>query len=407
MIRAFNFVTLPLLTFYITREEMGLYQLLVGGMAIGVEVLTLGTRQYITIEYFKQRGWRSKLLLLRHNLEVYLYITAPLFFFLYLILSFQIDGTYLLLLGITVIQSYCNTFNELYLSVLQFEMRFKKYNLVSFLFGFLQVSFVLIAVVFLRLKLYGFIFGLVLAEFLQLAYTLKITWRYFPLLKKIKRSKSFDLSNILKNSIVFIPSMLSFWLLMNIDQWMLGTQAGLEEVGLYAFAGKFPLLFDFLLTSSFILVYTPFLYRKLKIHFVSGAIGNIQLSFAVLVMSIGCYYLAYRLSFLCEWLISPNFYAAIDLIPSMLFIACIRFATHTIHLSLKFKQHLFFIMLCNFIAAILNISLNYLWIPTYGIQGCLFATLVSFSLMYVISLLRLFAIIKTERNKEAVVRHAS
>lgn len=408
LLKAFNFISLPLLTFYISREEMGFYQLLVGGMGIFVELVTLGTRQLYGIDFFKHKMLYPKLLLMSKNLWVYLRITSLLFILLFLGLGWKINPSYIIVFFVVVLQSYLNIFNELYLKTLQFQTKFLRYNLTSLFFGALQIALVLLSVIVLKQKLIGLVVSLLVVEALQSLYYFICSKKVISLLQRIQKREKHEFKNIsklVKKSIIFVPSTLSLWLLMNIDQWMLGTMSGLESVGLYAFAGKFPLLFDYLLSSSFILVYTPFLYNKLRDNYRSGAWNTVMTACFVVIGSLLLYLFASKTTFLLNPIVSENFHPALEFIPPLVFVACIRLATHLLQLCIQFKNKIQFILWTNVAAAGSNALLNYLWIPKYGIHGCIMATVSSFILMFLMNLALHFYLIAISNDKE-IVLHA-
>lgn len=390
LVRSCGLITLPLLTFYFTREEMGVYQLLLGGLGIFVEVATLGTRQYFAVEYFKYSTLYSRLNLVSKNLWVNLKYTSLIFLLaLSGLLSF-FDKSYFGIFVLFLFQSYLNIFNEMFLTFLQLQMKFTRYNILSFLFALTQMSLVVLAVVVLKFKLAGMALLLFIGEAVFLAFfsyrsrrSLLVVYKMFGL-NKVSRSKVIGL---LKQSWLFVPSTISFWLLVNIDQWMLGGMTNLDNVGLYAFAGKFPLFFDFLLSSTFIFIYTPVLYEGLKNKFVYVGNRNAMLSILVFIFSGLVYGVSVGLVPYIKVFISENFYASLAYIPPLIFVACTRLASNLLQLTFKYKGQIAFILWTNIFAAILNTILNYLWIPMYGINGCLMATTLSFVCMFVVNLI--------------------
>ncbi len=407
-LKSFNFITMPLLTFYITPKEMGIYQLLFAGMGIFTEVATVGFRQYLSVDYFKNPHLSSRLNLVGKNLWVYLRVTSVAFLLMFLVLGWKIEAVYLFISLFAVLQSYLSIFNELYLNVVRFQMKFMRYNAISLLFGGLKVVGILIGVVLLKMQLMGLIFSLLVVEMVQLLYSAYSSKRALMLIRKTQIQQNFSFNSFyqtLKKSIIFVPSTISFWLLMNIDQWMLGSMMGLESVGLYALAGKFPLLFDYMISSSLIMVYTPFLYEKLRIRFVVTGWGNVMLSLAVLISSLFVYYLVNLNIHVLQSIVSSNYYDALDYIPVLVFVACIRLATHLLQLCIQFKGKISFIVCSNILSAAVNVFLNSVWIPKYGIQGCLMATLSSFVLMYFMNL-GLHLLLIRYASKERLEHHA-
>ena len=389
LLKGLHFFTLPLLTFYISRQEMGFYQLLSGGMGIFVEIATLGTRQHYSVAFFKHHRVYSRAKLIAANLWLYLRVTTVFFLLLFLIMGWQIERGSLVIFLLLLIHSYLNVFNELHVMTTKFYRQFLKYHAISFFFGGLQVGMVVVFVTVFKHRLLGFATALLITELLQLIYSALNSKRWLSLLHKMGKREVISPKKIvpfIKKSSLFIPSTLSFWLLMNVDQWMLGKMLGLESVGLYAFAGKFSLLFDYLISSSLILVYTPFFYQKLHKNPKQAGWNNSVVAGGILAGSIVICLLASQSLFLLQSIIAAHYYPALKLIPPLICVACIRLATHLLQLPLKFKQCLFFIIWSNLAVAGTNALLNTLWIPQYGIEGCLMASITSFLLLFFLSL---------------------
>ncbi len=388
LVRSCGFITLPLLTFYFTKEEMGVYQLLVGGLAIFVELASLGTRQYLWVEYFKFSNLYSRTVLILRQLWVALCFTSVLFVTACAILMTQFDYFYWPVFILMFAQSYVNIFNELYLTFFQLRMKYARYNLLSFLLALSQMGTVVLTLTLLHFKLTGLVFGLLSANLLFFVFVVFSSKRYLKILYRLSRIKKGNFRSVvllLKKSLLFLPPTLSFWLLVNIDQWMLGTMSGVADVGIYSFAGKFPLFFDYILSSTLILVYTPRLYHRLREQYRQGCEKNMLNALAVVVVGVLGYPLIGFLLPLGKYLISPNFYESLNYIPLLIFAAILRLATHLLQLTIRFEKFTGFIFWSNLFCALIDAVLNYFWIPKFGIMGCVYATVTSFAVMFFVN----------------------
>lgn len=389
-LKIFSFLTLPLLTFYIANEEMGVYSLLTGGLGIFVELASLGTRKHFSIHYFKTSSTLEKLLLIGKNLLVSLRFSFPLFFLLVALFFFRLDSEYIVVTFLAVITAYLSMYNEMYLSVVRFNMQIEWYNTLSVGFGFFQTGSILVAVILFQGGLQGIFIALFLSELVQFLYSFFHSRKEIQLLKKIylkKDSLSFKpCLQLVGDSLIFLPTTLSLWLLMNIDQWMLGSTLGLSSVSLYGLAGKFPLAFDFLVTYSFIIVYTPFIYEKFRLN--QGKKLNIIISFLIILAAFVLYYPMQVTSQLLGHLIDVRYQDAVQYVAPLMVMAFLRFASNILQLFLQYEEEVPFIIKTNFAAAILNILLNAYLIPIYGIHGAVVATIICFATMYLLTLLK-------------------
>jgi len=400
LLKSFQFITLPLLTFYIATGDMGFYQLLVGGLAIFIEVVSLGTRKFFSVQFFKETALSARLSLINQNIWVFSRVTLIFYLCLAFLLSFFLDTRHLMIAAIILVQSYLSIYNELYLSVIRNNMQFSRYNATCLAFGSLQVCLVLFLVAYSGLSLLGLALSQLITEVLQIGYSYYASQSVFKTLHRLrKKMNPADTYTMMKQSLIFIPSLLSFWLLMNIDQWMLSLMIGLNSVGLYALAMKFPLLFDYLIANSLILVYTPIIYNRMRGDFKRGLRLNCCTSVVLLLSGLIVYFICDRYHSLLKLLINQSYYPSLQYIAPLLLAACIRLATHILNLGLQFNHNIRFIVGANVAAAASNVMLNALLIPLYGVNGCLFATVLSFTVMYGVVLAK-HLYLASEKKKE-------
>lgn len=406
--RACGMITLPLLTFYFTAEEMGIYQLLVGSLGIFVELATLGTRQFFSVEYCRFSTLYARLLLIVKNLWLTINFTSVLFLIV-MIFSISKFSVYWLVFIFAFSQYYFSIFNEIYFSFLNLEMKFFRYNILLFFLAFIQMLMTILSLKVFHFKLTGFVFGLLFSDLLFLIYILVSLRKYLSSIKRLAKINKVRLHSVfalLKKTLPFLPPALSFWLLVNIDQWMLGAISGVDDVGIYAFAGKFSLFFDYIVSSTFILVYTPRLYHKLREEYHQACDRNTIYALVVVAMSFIFYQLVVILLPICRYFISENFYESLNYIPLLILAATLRLATHLLQLVIKYQRFVGFVFWSNIVCALLNAGLNYYWIPEFRIMGCVYATVVSFAAMFLANLFFYQYMIRSVR-KEKEMQYAA
>jgi O-antigen/teichoic acid export membrane protein len=392
LLKALGFITVPLLTFYISQEEMGAYNLLTSCFNIMTVFFTLGTRQYFGIHFFKFSSLYNRLEITSRILWVYKHISLPLFALLALVMSQKISSEYLLVTLLFSLFFYLDIYNEIYMATLGFNQKFLKYNALSLIFASLQVLFLVIFVLFFNLHLLGIALAFLFAGIAQLSYSILTSKRHLSIISRIKkRSNNTNTKNIvslIKPSLIFIPSALSFWLLMNIDQFMLNSMIGLKSVGLYGLASKFPTVFDTLISSSFIAVYTPKIYNKFRENISKGRKINTLIALLCFASSFLLYFIIKKCSFVIGYIVHDNYLPALDYIAPLMLAAMIKFSANILNMHIQFVNKIRFILYLNITTAVINAILNYLLIPKYGVQGCLIATVSSFTVMFAINLLK-------------------
>lgn len=388
--RSLGFITIPLLTYYIQPADMGAYNLLWSYYGVMTEVCALGLRQLYVVDYFKSahKGHRAALIL--QVLSIYFFLTTPLFFLSYLGVIALLGWKYAVLGGILALSGYLRFFTEFYLNTLRLQMRFFCYNLFCLSFALLQLGFVITCVVGLQKGILGLACSVFIAEVLALLVAGCITRKSLLralAVRSIKRKIKFpNLLFLLKNSYPFIPSVLSFWVLTNVDQWMLEAFKGLSAAGLYSFALKMPQLLDYLVSSTFILVYTPIHYEGLKKDFTRQVKRSVLISLFCLLAGSASIYLFQSQIYLLKFWINIQYQEALGYIAPLLLAATIRLSMNVMHLTLHYQKKVSSIFFIHTLGALLNAGLNAWWIPTHGTWGCIAATLLSFCAMYLLTL---------------------
>lgn len=247
-----------------------------------------------------------------------------------------------------------------------------------------SISLVLFAVVKIiaiakGLPLLGFAYIFLLESItvvgIQTIYYLR---NYGPLWQwRILRAKA---GNFLSNSWPLIVSGLAVMVYMRIDQVMLGAMVGEQAVGEYAAATRISNIWHFipqiLATSLFPAIMSA---RKRN----DGSYENRLQRYFDLNASLA-YAVALATSILAPWLIEFTFGAAYE--GSANILAIHAWSTIFVFLGVARSQYLVaeqlyrISMICTILGAVVNVILNYLWIPPYGGNGAATATLVSYAL---------------------------
>ena len=163
-----------------------------------------------------------------------------------------------------------------------------------------------------------------------------------------------------------------------IDQIMLKQYLPIEQIGYHSVAVRLTELWYFIPNIIIGAVFPAFIYtQKDKTEY------NRRLSIVLLTFTI----LSFLIS-LCTFIFGKYFVSivfGIDFIPSTKILSVYIFSLFGSYISFIAYQDLFIrskinlIVVISSITALLNISLNYFWIPIYGGIGAAYATLISYS----------------------------
>jgi O-antigen/teichoic acid export membrane protein len=160
---------------------------------------------------------------------------------------------------------------------------------------------------------------------------------------------------------------------------------GVEASAMYGVAALFASAF-WIVNQSFVLAWTPWLFRKLKAASVEGLREVISVSalyfFLASIAGVAFYFVSL---FAAPIVLGEAFHEAIPLLKYiMLAIVLQGFFMHNMK-YLHFDKDIVLMSACSTLTIVLNLWLSILWAPTMGIQGIMIAAAVSFGATFLIS----------------------
>ncbi len=189
------------------------------------------------------------------------------------------------------------------------------------------------------------------------------------------------LKQMMKFSYPFILSAAAYPILTYADRWMLSEMVSPEATGIYGMSYRFGMIPGMLLVQPFLRAWRPFIYNYDDEETRRVVYQRILIYYTL----IGCI-LWLGLSVFSEELVvlftSEPYYDGHIIIPYIASSQLMYGLGWIVVAGLAVKDKTFFIGFCTFLGGILNIVLNYLWIPGFGILGTAFATLVAFVFIF-------------------------
>jgi O-antigen/teichoic acid export membrane protein len=372
-----SFLLLPFYTKFLTLEEFGIIALsyTLGNFLAGLLSCSLSTStNRFYFNYKKNNDLKNFSILNSSNLG---FIIFNFFFF-----------------GLFIFIFSSNISNVIFNNIISKEMIF-----FSFILGCLSKIYNYLMIIFIsqeKAKSYSYYFILnsltanIFSVLLIYFYALKADGRIFggiisfliiiPLLF-ISQKKNFsfefkfsELKKSLKLSLPMMPETIVGLINNSFDKIILGNLLGLSHVGLYDLANKFSNVYKQVL-DSIIPTWTPYFMNKSEI---GSIFSKQQISDRYkLVTSIFMIFAAIIVSYIEEivtLLTTAEFHKASYIIPIIVFfiliVHCFSIVGKGQILFAKQTKHLFYSSL---ISCILNILLNYILIPHYGIVGAVLA----------------------------------
>jgi O-antigen/teichoic acid export membrane protein len=180
-----------------------------------------------------------------------------------------------------------------------------------------------------------------------------------------------------------VPSALALWATNFSDRFFLVKLSSVQEVGRYSLAVRIASAMVLLLTA-FRTAWPAFAYSIEDDEEARGTYGYV-LTYLLFV----CSWIALALSLLAPWIVrllaptNRDFWPAARVVPELAF-AAVAFAGYIVMaIGVGRARRTQFNWIVTGIAAALNVTLNLLLIPPYGMLGAAIATVAAFSLMFV------------------------
>lgn len=377
-LKAAAFLTLPFYTRIFTPEEYGMWSFVVTAVGLLNSILILGGDSAYARFFFEAKNDEEKRL-----------ITSTWFGFLSLwsvglvALCLPITGLfsvwsfgvkeYALLFTLTLLAAPLTLINTMCGQALRnrFQARlFATLNVVSTL---LSVGFSLLGAVGLKLGLTGVLGGLLFAALIILPVRL---WTVRDLLRPMFSMKV--LRNLLIFGVPIVPSSLAYWIFSVSDRILLGKLSTLQQVGLYAVANQVTSILA-LLNGSLGQAWSPHAVRVYEEQresapvFFGRVLTYILAGFGLL--SVGITTFSHEILMVLS---TPSFYAA-SLAIGPLALGVVAYATTQVTaIGISLMKKTYYFALFSWAAALLNVGLNVLLIPIWGMIAAGWTTLIAY-----------------------------
>jgi O-antigen/teichoic acid export membrane protein len=232
-----------------------------------------------------------------------------------------------------------------------------------------------------------FIFGIVYDLGLTaILYSMIVSVLFTSLLGFFLLTKSFGfvfkpdlLKQLLSFSIPLVPASMLVFVSLYVDRYMINVLLDLESVGLYGVAVRLASAVS-LVMIGFQMAITPLIYK----HYNEPETPqNLAVIFKYFVIFATLFFLVYSLVIeeLLHLLTTPEFYVVANVIPIL--VLALLFSNMYVFMpgiGIRKKTHLIFLI--SLVAAVLNIALNYLLIPFFGMLGAALATAIGYFLAF-------------------------
>lgn len=255
----------------------------------------------------------------------------------------------------------------------------QKMVIIEFIMMILNMVFVIVFVVVKKEGIIGVYKGYIFGTVVILIYLI---------LSQIRRFKfEFDkgmFKNMFKFSFGLIPCNLSGAILDLADRYFLSGYKGFGQTGIYSMGYKIGTLIDPIFVNPFKSIFTTFKFQVWKEKNSEGKFNNMFRAYHV----IGCLIIlgiSFYSKILIKILSSDEYLIAANLVPLILYSYFLYGENEFFSLGIQLKNKTYITSFIMLIGGGVNIVLNILFIPKFGMYGAAVATLISYWIINIIN----------------------
>ncbi|MDD3887648.1 MAG: oligosaccharide flippase family protein [Patescibacteria group bacterium] len=283
------------------------------------------------------------------------------------------------LVNLLLITNLFAVFLALAFSVMRAEEKSLRYIIFSLLKFILVLGLNVYFVVYAKMGVFGIMLGNFIAQvFISVPFIFNLI-PYF----KFSFSKHL-LKRLFAFGVPIIPASLAMWIMDLSDRYFLKIYDSLSEVGLYSLGYKIGFIVSILLVTPFQLAWPTISFSVAK-RADTKQIYARTLTYWLLVSSFIALAISIFAKQIVEVVSSPEYFEAYKIIPLIAF-SYVLYGMHFVivpglHLEEKTKYYPLLVG----IPAVLNIILNIIFIPKYGMMAAAWSTFICFVLMVVLT----------------------
>jgi O-antigen/teichoic acid export membrane protein len=378
--RVVAFFLIPIYARYLSPADYGTLEVFQVTLSILSIIFVMGLTTALFRSYFNYDNEEKRKTVVG---TTFIFLTGTSFIFLLILMA--LAGNFSALLFGSV--EYAFYFRVIFLtlffdvgilvafSVFRAREESKKYAIFS-LIRFLAIAGLnILFVVVLHKGVLGILWGGLIAAFLLYSISLK------DIIKNAKlRFSAVEIKEMLSFGLPLVPVGLAAWIMTMADRYFLQFLSNPTELGLYSLGYKFGFIVQGLIVGPFSLAWPPFLLSIAKEKEAKEVYSSVLTYFLLVGMAV-----ALVLSVLSQEILivitTPPFYGAYKVIP-LIGLSYILYGCYFVfHAGIWLEKKTKYLALIVGVGAAVNLGLNYLLIPSYGMMGAAVATVISYLLL--------------------------
>lgn len=375
------FITLPLYTFFLSKQEYGTYDIIMTLSTLIIPLATLQLHSSIFRYLIDTKKLSEQKKIISTALMTIFFITLTL-----LLVAFCIPVVYNYETKFNIYLYFAvNVIFQVFLEISRGLGKKKQYTLASIINACFIVVLSTLFMHNLNNKILAAFASINLAGIITIVYLLIVTkiWKYISL-KYVNKKL---LKEMLVYSIPLIPNSLSWWIINVSDRFIIKLMLGVEANAIYAVANKIPSIYS-LFYNGFNLAWQESASldsKNDKMYYQNIFASLSKFLMGGLLILISILPIIFKLLVIGDY--NESYYQMPILCISLLFSSLSAFLGG-IYIATKNSKKL---GISSFLASLMNVIINFLLIKKIGLYAASFSTLVSF---FILTLYRYYDIKK-------------
>lgn len=363
--RLVSFILMPFYTFWMTKEEFGIQDVVLTYSILLVPYFTLGLYEAVFV-YPKGKSIRIQA---QYFSSTLLSVAIVIAFFVSIIILLPKEILSIVMpieiqphLPYLVLIMILESFQRIIQSFTRGIDKMKSFSVAGCIHAL--VMFIL-AVVFVRSNgLVGFWISLICADTAAMIYNF-ISIRGWIYITPVSNFSS--LKELLKYSVPLVPNATMWWIVNSINRPLLVTNVGLESLGIYAVAGKFPSIISLVFSiffSAFQISAIEEYGKKNFVHFYNTVFRIL----AYLMLLLTCAFVILG-NYLFDLFVDEKFHEGVMYLPILCIGVVLSNISTFIGVSFTITKESKYFLYSAIFAALIAVLFNSMLIPKYGIWG--------------------------------------
>jgi len=372
--RFIGFFLFPLYTRLLTQGDFGAQDVIMTTAVITAQFLILGLDSGAARYYYNAENAAERETILSTWLCYTLFISVPVCIILIVlaqplcvILFNDTALTFFFQLGMATLPF--SLMSGVAMSALRFTFQSKKYSLISMTTILIQALSSIYLIAVLELGLRGVFLAMIIAGVFQATLGIIFTYpQYHLVFSKVwlKRMLSFG--------VPMLPAGLSLWILNYSNRYFLMRFGTLSEIGILSAAGRIASVLTFII-SAFQIAWGPFAYSLIKDEELAKRTYSKILTYFLLISMTSTVGLTVFAKEAIGLLATSAYERAALIVPWLCYGVIAWGAFYIVGMGYGIARKNYHTLLLTILAAILNIGLNFLLIPRWGILGAAASTM--------------------------------